>query len=80
MLAILFSIDPAFFYPRIETDQLLYLLKAKSLVETGSTAARLYVNADPFAYAAMPGVLRAPFLLMFDEPMRRTLCSRSPAS
>lgn len=67
MLAILFSIDPAFFYPRIETDQLLYLLKAKSLVETGSTAARSYVNADPFAYAAMPGVLRAPFLLMFDE-------------
>ncbi len=67
MLTILLSIDTAFFYPRIETDQLLYLLKAKSLVETGSTAARGAVNVDPFEYAAMPGVLRAPFLFFFDE-------------
>lgn len=67
MLTILLSVDAAFFYPRIETDQLLYLLKAKSLVETGSTAARAAANVDPFAYAAMPGVLRAPFLFFFDE-------------
>ena len=67
LLAILFSVDAPFFYPRIETDQLLYLLKAKSLVETGTTAARSAVNNVPFAYAAMPGVLRAPFLLMFSD-------------
>jgi hypothetical protein len=67
MLAILLSLDPAFFYPRIETDQLLYLLKAKALVETGSTKAFNVVNAPPFAYAAMPGVLRAPFMLAFDD-------------
>lgn len=67
MLTILLSLDPAFFYPRIETDQLLYLLKAKALVETGSTKAFNLVNAPPFAYAAMPGVLRAPFMVMFDD-------------
>lgn len=67
MLGILLSLDAAFFYPRIETDQLLYLLKAKALVETGSTTAFNAVNAPPFAYAAMPGVLRVPFMLMFDD-------------
>lgn len=67
MLAILLSLDAAFFYPRIETDQLLYLLKAKALVETGSTKAFNVVNAPPFAYAAMPGVLRAPFMLAFND-------------
>lgn len=67
MLAVLLGVDAAFFYPRIETDQLLYLLKAKSFVETGTTAARAAINVEPFAYAAMPGVLRAPFLFLFDE-------------
>ena len=67
MLAILLTVDPAFYYPRIETDQLLYLLKAKALVETGSTEAARAVNLAPFSYAAMPGVLRAPFMLIFDD-------------
>ena len=67
MLAILLKLDPAFFYPRIETDQLLYLLKAKALVETGSTQASIAVNTPPFSYAAMPGVIRAPFMILFSE-------------
>lgn len=66
-LAVLFSVDATFFYPRIETDQLLYLLKTKSFVETGSTAASLTVNGQPFSYASMPGLLRAPFLYLFTD-------------
>jgi hypothetical protein len=67
MLAGVMWVNPAFYYPRLQTDPLLYYLKARSLVETGSTAARLSVNTPPFPYAAMPGVLRAPILLMFSE-------------
>jgi hypothetical protein len=67
MLAGVIWLDPAFYYPRLQTDPLLYYLKARSLVETGSTAARVAVNAPPFPYAAMPGVLRAPILLAFSE-------------
>ena len=67
MAAAVFWLDPAFFYPRLQTDPLLYFLKAKSFVETGSTSARLAVNLPPFAYAAMPGVLRAPLLLVFSD-------------
>lgn len=67
MLAGVIWLDPAFYYPRLQTDPLLYYLKARSLVETGSTAARMAVNAPPFPYAAMPGVLRAPILLVFSE-------------
>jgi len=67
MVAAVLWVDPAFFYPRLSTDPLYYYLKAKSLVETGSTAARLAVNSKPFAYAAMPGVLRAPILILFSE-------------
>ena len=67
MLWVLLTVDVAFFYPRIETDQLLYLLKAKALVETGSTTALHAVNLPPFAYAAMPGVIRAPFMILFDD-------------
>lgn len=67
MLAILLSVEPAFFYPRIETDQLLYLLKAKALVETGSTQATSAVNTPPFSYAAMPGAIRAPFMILFAD-------------
>jgi len=66
-LAAIFLIDPAFFYPRLQTDPLNYWLKAKSLVETGQTSARWAVNIPPFSYAAMPGVLRAPLLLLFDD-------------
>jgi hypothetical protein len=67
MLAAILLIDPAFFYPRLQTDPLNYWLKAKSLVENGHTAARWAVNIPPFSYAAMPGVLRAPLLLLFDD-------------
>lgn len=67
MLAVIIFIDPAFFYPRLQTDPLNYWLKAKSLVDNGNTAARWAVNLRPFSYAAMPGVLRAPMLLVFDE-------------
>ena len=67
MLAVIVFIDPAFFYPRLQTDPLNYWLKAKSLVDDGNTAARWAVNLRPFSYAAMPGVLRAPLLLMFDD-------------
>ena len=67
MAAIVLWVDPAFFYPRLQTDTLLYYLKAKSLVETGSTSARLAINVRPYAYTAMPGVLRAPFIAVFKE-------------
>ncbi|MEO5902443.1 MAG: hypothetical protein ABIQ55_00340 [Gemmatimonadaceae bacterium] len=67
MVAAVLWLDPAFFYPRLQTDPLLYFLKAKSLVETGSTSATLAVNDPPFAYAALPGVLRAPMVYMFND-------------
>ncbi len=69
-LAILLGIafiDPAFFYPRLSSDPLNYYLKAKALVETGSTTAASAINLPPFPYAAMPGVLRAPFIMLFDD-------------
>lgn len=67
MAAVVLWLDPAFFYPRLQTDTLLYYLKAKSLVETGSTSARLAINLPPYAYTAMPGVLRAPFIAVFRD-------------
>ncbi len=66
-LAAILLIDPAFFYPRLQTDPLNYWLKAKSLVETGHTSAKWAVNIQPFSYAAMPGVLRAPLLAAFHD-------------
>jgi hypothetical protein len=39
----------------------------RALVDTGSTEAARAINLAPFSYAAMPGVLRAPFLLLFDD-------------
>ncbi len=33
-LTAIFSVDPAFFYPRLQTDPLRYLLKAIALIET----------------------------------------------
>lgn len=67
VVAAVFLIDPAFFYPRLQTDPLNYWLKAKQLIEHGNTAARWAVNLRPFAYAAMPGILRAPALLLSSE-------------
>lgn len=66
-LAAILLIDPAFFYPRLQTDPLNYYLKAKWLVDHGNTSARVAVNMPPFAYAAMPGVLRAPIIAMFSD-------------
>lgn len=67
MAAAVLWVDPAFFYPRLQADTLLYFLKAKSLVETGTTSARFAINLHPYAYTAMPGVLRAPFIAMFTD-------------
>lgn len=66
-LAAVLLIDPAFFYPRLQTDPLNYYLKAKWLVDHGNTSARVAINTPPFAYAAMPGVLRAPIIAMFSD-------------
>ena len=54
-LAVIFSVDPAFFYPRLQTDPLRYLMKAHAFIETGSTTVKAAVNIPPFLYAAMPG-------------------------
>ncbi|MFN2602142.1 MAG: hypothetical protein ABR582_05220 [Gemmatimonadaceae bacterium] len=59
------AVDPAFFYPRLSTDPLLYYLKGLAFAETGHTAARSAVNRPPFHYVALPGVLRAPFMIAF---------------
>lgn len=61
------AIDPAFFYPRLSTDPLNYYLKGLAFAETGHTAARLAVNRPPFHYVALPGVMRAPFMMAFKE-------------
>lgn len=61
------AIDPAFFYPRLFADPLRYYLKGLAFIETGHTAARTTINRPPFQYVALPGVLRAPFMLAFHE-------------
>jgi hypothetical protein len=61
------AIDPAYFYPRLGTDPLLYWLKGLAFAETGQTVARSAINRPPINYAAMPGVLRAPFMMMFSD-------------
>ena len=67
MLAAVFSVDPAYNYPRLITDQLLYYMKAISFVADGNTTAQTAINAKPFIYAATPGLLRAPFIAAFSE-------------
>ncbi len=67
LVTALLLIDESFFYSRIQTDALLYYLKGKAFVETGSSTATLAVNVPPFAYAAMPGVLRSPMIRAFSE-------------
>ena len=67
MLACIAFIDPAFFYPRLQTDPLNYYLKAKSIAETGSAAATWAVNLKPFAYVTMPGLLRVPMVMAFPD-------------
>ncbi|MEO8578490.1 MAG: hypothetical protein ABI556_17390, partial [Gemmatimonadales bacterium] len=67
MLTAVFSVDPAYNYPRLITDQLLYYMKALSFVNQGTTAAHAAVNSGPFIYAAAPGLLRAPFIAAFSN-------------
>ncbi len=67
MLVIVALIDQSFFYPRLQTDALLYYLKAKSLVDSGTTSARLAINLAPFPYASMPGAMRAPLVALFSD-------------
>jgi len=67
LTAAVLAVDPAFFYPRLSTDPLLYYLKGLAFAETGHTAARLAVNRPPFHYVALPGVMRAPFMMAFKE-------------
>lgn len=66
-LAVIFSVDTAFFYPRLQTDPLRYLMKAHAFIDTGSTTVRAAVNIPPFLYAAMPGVMRAPLIVAFKD-------------
>jgi hypothetical protein len=61
------AVDPAYFYPRLGTDPLLYYLKGLAFAETGHTVARTAVNRRPFQYVAMPGVMRAPFMMLFSD-------------
>ena len=67
LLAIVLAVDPAFFYPRLSSDPLNYVLKARSLVDAGTLDARWAVNLQPFQYVSMPGVLRAPVVMAFPE-------------
>ncbi len=67
------AVDPAYFYPRLATDPLLYYLKGLAFAETGHTVARSAVNRVPFDYVSMPGVLRSPFIAAFrnfDDQLR----------
>lgn len=66
-VAVIFSVDPVYFYPRMQTDPLRYLLKAHALMETGSTVARAAVNLPPFLCASAPGVMRIPLLVAFHD-------------
>ena len=67
LCAVILLIDPAFFYPRISSDPLNYILKAQSLVERGTLEVAWAVNLRPFSYVAMPGLLRAPAVMGFQE-------------
>jgi hypothetical protein len=67
LLVGILAVSPAYFYPRLETDPLLYYLKGKAFAETGSTVAHAYVNREPFTYVGMPGVLRSPFIMAFRD-------------
>jgi len=62
-----FTVSPAYFYPRLRTDTLLYYLKALTFAETGHTTATAAINLRPFHYQSMPGVLRSPFLVAFRD-------------
>ncbi|HUQ18964.1 MAG TPA: hypothetical protein VM099_05070 [Gemmatimonadaceae bacterium] len=66
-LAGILTVDPAYFYPRLGTDTLLYHLKGLAFAETWHTNARSAINRPPFPFVAMPGVLRSPFIMAFKD-------------
>ena len=73
LVAVILLVDESFFYSRVQTDALWYYLKGRAFAETGSTAARLAINMQPYVFNSMPGVLRAPFiraLSPFDDQLR----------
>jgi hypothetical protein len=67
LLVGILTVDPAYFYPRLSTDSLLYHLKGLAFAETGHTHARSAINREPFRFVAMPGVLRSPFMIVFKD-------------
>ncbi|HVF39845.1 MAG TPA: hypothetical protein VM939_08085, partial [Gemmatimonadaceae bacterium] len=66
MLVVIMALEPAFFYPRLSSDPLLYYMKGMSFAATGRADALLAVNIPPVHYVSMPGILRAPAFWMFD--------------
>ncbi len=67
MIGIVLFVDPAFFYPRLSSDPLNYVLKAQHFLATGNLDASWAVNMRPFAYVSMPGILRLPAVVAFPE-------------
>ncbi|MBA3342524.1 MAG: hypothetical protein H0T48_11915 [Gemmatimonadaceae bacterium] len=67
MLVGVLALDPAFFYPRFSTDPLLYYLKGLSFAQTGRAEAVIAVNLPALHYVSMPGILRSPVFLAFDD-------------
>jgi hypothetical protein len=67
LLVVVLSVDPAFFYSRLTTDPLLYYQKAVTFATSGHVDARNAINARPFRYVSMPGILRSPFIVTFSE-------------
>jgi hypothetical protein len=58
---------PPISIPRLITDSIYYYLSGLSFAETGHLSARIAINQPPFLYLAMPGLLRAPFMMMFSD-------------
>ncbi|HEX2723627.1 MAG TPA: hypothetical protein VHM24_11990, partial [Gemmatimonadaceae bacterium] len=67
MLSAVLSVDTAYYYPRMMTDQLFYYMKGLTFLHEGTTAARAAINAEPFTFAAMPGLIRVPFMAAFSD-------------
>lgn len=63
----IFAVSPAYFYPRLITDSLYYYLTGLAFAETGHVTARTAINLPPFTYLSMPGLLRAPFMMLFRD-------------
>ena len=66
-LVAIFAVSPSYFYPRLITDSVNYYLTGLAFAETGHLTARIAINLPPFVYLAMPGLLRAPFMMLFSD-------------